>query len=42
MTYIKNQLFQNNAFGAWAMTIRYCDCILEGKVASGVSASGEV
>ena len=31
MTYIKNQILQNNALEAWAMSIRYCDCILEGK-----------
>lgn len=33
MTYIKNQILQNNALEAWAMSIRYCDCILEGKAA---------
>lgn len=31
MTYIKNQILQNNALEAWAMSIRYCDYILEGK-----------
>ncbi len=31
MTYIKNLILQNNALEAWAMSIRYCDCILEGK-----------
>ncbi len=31
MTYIKNQILQNNAIEAWAMAIRYCDYILEGK-----------
>lgn len=29
MTYIKNQISQNNAIEAWAMAIRYCDYILE-------------
>ena len=28
MTYIKNQILQNNALEAWAMSIRYCDYIL--------------
>lgn len=31
MNYIKNQILQNNAIEAWAMAIRYCDYILEGK-----------
>lgn len=31
MTYIKNQILQNNAIEAWAMAVRYCDYILEGK-----------
>lgn len=31
MTYIKNQILQNNALEAWAMAVRYCDYILEGK-----------
>lgn len=31
MTYINNQILQNNAIEAWAMAIRYCDYILEGK-----------
>ena len=31
MAYIKNQILQNNALEAWAMSIRYCDYILEGK-----------
>lgn len=29
MTYIKNQILQNNAIEAWAMAIRYCAYILE-------------
>ena len=32
MAYIKNQVLQNNALAAWAMAVRYCDYILEGKV----------
>ena len=32
MAYIKNQILQNNAVEAWAMAVRYCDYILEGKV----------
>lgn len=32
MAYIKNQILQNNALEAWAMAVRYCDYILEGKV----------
>ena len=32
MAYIKNQILQNNALAAWAMAVRYCDYILEGKV----------
>lgn len=31
MKYIKNQILQNNAIEAWAMAIRHCDYILEGK-----------
>lgn len=31
MAYIKNQILQNNALEAWAMAVRYCDYILEGK-----------
>lgn len=31
MTYIKNQILQNNLLEEWAMSIRYCDCILEVK-----------
>lgn len=29
MTYIKNQILQNNAIEAWAMAIRYCDYIFD-------------
>lgn len=35
MTYIKNQILQNNALEAWTMAVRYCDYILEGKATLG-------